>query len=211
VVVIRGSGVDVERFAPAPAPAPPAGDGVVAMLAGRMLWTKGVAEAVAAARMLKERGANVRVALVGEPDDENPESIPRSQLQRWVDDGVVEWRGHIDDMPAAWRSAHIGLLPSYREGLPKTLLEAAACGLPLVATDVPGCREVVAHDDNGLLVAARAAAPLADALESLAGDAAARSRMGRRSRERAEREFAESIVVAATLDLYRDLAGRKNG
>jgi glycosyltransferase involved in cell wall biosynthesis len=202
VRVIRGSGVDAERFAPADSP-PPAP--VTVVLAGRMLRSKGVGEAVEAARILRERGVALRMVLAGEPDPENPESIGRSRLQRWAREGVVEWRGHVDDMAALWRSAHVGLLPSYREGLPKTLLEAAACGLPLVASDVPGCREIVHEGENGFLVPAREAAPLADALERLAGDAELRAHMGKCSRELVERHFTEATVTAATLSVYAEL------
>jgi glycosyltransferase involved in cell wall biosynthesis len=201
--VIRGSGVDLERFSPAMPPKEP----VTAVLAGRMLVSKGVCEAVEAARLLRGRGVRIRIVLAGEPDPENPESIGRSRLERWAREGIVDWCGHVADMPALWRGAHIGLLPSYREGLPKTLLEAAACGLPLVATDVPGCREIVRDGENGVLVAVRAVAALADALERLAGDPELRRRMGERSRDLAQRHFAERIVVEATLSVYEEAMG----
>lgn len=203
VHVVRGAGVDTQRFRPAE----PADGPVTALLAGRMLRSKGVEEAAGAARLLRERGVNVRVALVGEPDPENPQSIPAEELRRWSSEGLVDWRGHRDDMPAQWRGAHIGLLPSYREGLPVSLLEAASCGLPLVATDVPGCREIVIHEDNGLLVPLKSVEPLADALERLGADAGLRARMGRRSRELVEEHFAESIVVEQILSLYGEMVG----
>lgn len=204
VRVIRGSGVDVSRFRPTP----PAPGPVTAMLAARMLWSKGVGEAVEASRLLRARGSGVRVVLVGDPDDENPETVPRTALCRWVDEGLVEWRGHREDMAAEWATAHVGLLPSYREGLPKSLLEAAACALPLVAADVPGCREIVRDGENGILVPARSAAPIADALERLEGDAGLRRRMGEAGRALVERHFAERIVIEQTLALYAELTGR---
>ena len=122
---------------------------------------------------------------------------------------VVAWAGPERDIAAVWRDAHIAVLPSYREGLPKALLEAAACGRPLVATDVPGCRQVVRDGETGLLVPARSVVPLADALQRLAGDPGLRRRLGANARRLVEAEFAEAPVVAATLGLYRRLLGRR--
>jgi len=201
VVLIRGSGVDTSRFTPA---AEPEGE-VTVSLAGRLVRSKGVYELVEASRLLAARGCRVRVRLVGEPDPENPETADEFTLRRWVKEGTVEWDGWVDDMPRMWRSTHIAVLPSYREGLPKTLLEAAACGRALVAADVPGCREIVRHEDNGLLVPVRDAVSLADAIERLAGDTVTRRRMGQRSRQLVEAEYADSVVIAQTLDIYRDL------
>jgi len=206
VHVIRGSGVDVERFRPAPDP----GGVVSAVLVARMLKSKGVVETVAASRLLRERGSDVRVVLVGTPDPDNPESIDNATLRAWNDEGVVEWRGHVDDVAAMWRDAHIALLPTtYHEGLPKTLLEAAACARPLIATDNPGCREVVMHEENGLVVPARDPGALADAIERLGADADMRRRMGESGRRIVEEDFAEEIVVRQTMALYTSmLAGR---
>ncbi|MGB8276177.1 MAG: glycosyltransferase family 4 protein [Alphaproteobacteria bacterium] len=203
VAVIRGSGVDTTRFSPAP---PPSGT-PVAILVSRMLWDKGVGETVAAARLLHQRGVPLRVVLVGDTDPENPAAIPAEQLRAWRDEHAVEWLGHRSDVPALLRAAHIAVLPSYREGLPKSLLEAAACGLPLVASDVPGCREIARHGENGILVPPRTEAALADALERLARDPELRAVMGRRGRELAERHFSEGAVAAETLAVYRELLG----
>lgn len=203
VAVIRGSGVDTSHFAPAPEPAGPP----VALLVSRMLWDKGIGEAVEAARILRERGVPLRLVLAGAPDPENPASIPEAQLRRWNAEGVIEWKGHVDDVAAALRESHIAVLPSYREGLPKTLLEAAAAARPIVASDVPGCREIARHGENGLLVPARQVGPLADAIERLAGDAELRQRMGRRGREMVEECFSEAAVAGQTLALYRDMLG----
>lgn len=199
VVLIPGSGVDTARFAPAPEPP----GTPVAVLVSRMLWDKGVGETVAAARMLRDRGVPLRVVLVGDPDPENPASVPLEQLRRWQAEGAVEWRGHVDDVAAVLREAHIAVLPSYREGLPKSLLEAAAAGRPIVASDVPGCREIARHGENGLLVPVRDARALAAALERLAGDGELRRRLGRRGREMVEEGYSEAAVVARTLALYR--------
>lgn len=198
VAVIRGSGVDLDRFAPGDEPA----GALTATMVARMLWSKGVREMVEAARLLRARGSNVRVVLVGEPDDENPESVPADDLRAWSRAGYIEWLGVRDDMPEVLRATHIAVLPTYREGLPMTLLEAAASGRAIVATDVPGCREIVRHGENGLLVPSRDARALADAIETLGHDPARRARMGRRGREMAA-AFGEDVVVAETLALYR--------
>ncbi len=200
VTMIRGSGVDLTRFAPTEEPN---GEVTVTMVA-RMLWSKGVREMVDAARILRERNLPIRVVLVGEPDDENPESVSRERLREWTREGVIDWRGRSDDMPAVLHATHIAVLPTYREGLPMTLLEAAACGRAIVATDVPGCREIVRDGENGLLVPPKQAAALADAIASLAADARRRRDMGRRSRELVS-AFSQEVVVAETLALYREL------
>jgi glycosyltransferase involved in cell wall biosynthesis len=201
VHLIRGAGVDVERLAPTPeAPGVP-----VAAAVARLLWDKGLGELVEAARLLKRRGVPLRVALVGQPDPDNPRGIAEPTVRQWVDEGAIEWWGHRDDIAEVWRQAHIAVLPSYREGLPKALLEAAACGRPLVASDVPGCNELVADGDNGLLVPVGQAPPLADALARLAGDPALRARLGARARARAEDEFSSRRIIAAHLALYRCL------
>jgi glycosyltransferase involved in cell wall biosynthesis len=201
IALIRGAGVDTEHFRPSPEPS-----GVpVAALVARLLWDKGVGEVVEAARLLKAQGVAMRVALVGRPDPHNPRSIPEDVVRGWQAEGLIEWWGHRDDVAAVWAEAAIAVLPSYREGLPKALLEAAACGRPLVTTDVPGCRELVADGDNGLLVPARQAAPLADGLRRLAGDAGLRRRLGERARARAVEEFSETVVAEQTLALYRQM------
>lgn len=200
--LIRGAGVDLRMFCPiAPPPEP-----ICIMLVARMLWDKGVGEFVEAARRLTEAGVNARFVLVGEPDPANPASVPESRLRAWHGRHGVEWWGRRDDMPAVLHAAHIACLPSsYGEGLPKSLLEAAACGLPIVTTDTPGCRDVVRDGVNGLLVPVRDTAALAAALEKLIGDAALRSRMGRESRLRAESEFGLEGVIAQTLAIYREV------
>lgn len=201
VSLIRGSGVDVGRFAPAPErDGPP-----VAVLVARMLRDKGVVEFVEAARLLKQRGIDIRMQLAGPIDPDNPASLDEPTLRGWQAKGLVQWLGPVVDIPALWAKSHIAVLPSYREGLPKALLEAAACGRPMVATDVPGCREVVRHGETGLLVPAQNPAALADAIACLAGNAELRHRLGARARAVAEAEFSEEIVVRDTLALYRQL------
>lgn len=199
--LIRGSGVDVAEFIPHEH-----GDGMpVVVLAARMLWDKGIGEFVGAARDLLRKGVIARFVLVGEPDAENPASIAEAQIREWVSEGIVEWWGYRGDMPAVYDQTDIACLPSYREGLPKSLLEAAAAGLPIVTTDVPGCREAVRDGDNGLLVPVCDKDALADALSRLLSDRELRSRMGQRGRERAESEFSLEQVIGETLSVYREL------
>lgn len=196
--LIRGAGVDLTRFRPQPPPAGP----LTIVLASRMLWDKGIGEFVSALRRLRREGHVLRGVLVGKPDPDNPSAVPQAQLQQWHDSGAVEWWGHRTDMPAVLAQAHIVCLPSYREGLPTILIEAAAAGLPLVATDVPGCREVVREGENGLLVPPRNAEALAEALARLAADAGLRAAYGRASRRLAEAEFGIGRVAEETLAVY---------
>jgi len=199
VVLIPGSGVDPLRFEPGP---PPGGMPLV-VLPARMLRDKGVLEFVQAARQLKREGMQVRFALVGDRDPENPASIAEHQLRAWSEEGAVEWWGWTTDMVSVYRQASLVCLPSYREGLPIALVEAAACERAIVTCDVPGCRQVVRDGDNGLLVSPREVAPLVDALRALLADPARRAAMGWRGRQRALAEFSLDRVIADTLALYR--------
>jgi glycosyltransferase involved in cell wall biosynthesis len=199
--LIRGAGADLKVYFPTPEP-----PGVpMVVLASRMLWDKGVAEFVRAAHFLKAQEIDARFVLVGDTDDGNPAAVPRSVLEQWHEQGHVEWWGYQKDIAAIFQKAHLVCLPSYREGLPKVLIEAAGCGRAIVTTDVPGCREVVRHQDNGLLVPARDAPALARALRRVILDGGLRRRMGHRSREIAEADFSIETVVSQTLDLYREL------
>jgi glycosyltransferase involved in cell wall biosynthesis len=200
--VIRGAGIDIGKFQPITAPDGPP----VVALAARMLRDKGVCEFVEAARRLHDAGITARFVLVGDPDPGNPGSIPLEQLKSWHGQNGVEWWGWQDDMAAVWRQAHIACLPSWREGLPKALLEAAACGLPIVTTDTIGCREVVRNGDNGLLVPVGDVAALAKALRVMISDADLRDSMGKQSRAMAEREFSSDQVIRETLGVYQSLA-----
>lgn len=200
MVMIRGSGVDIDRFRPRTEP-----KAVVVTLVSRMLWNKGIGDLVEAGKILAARGEDIRFQVVGAPDPENPSSIPEEQLREW-NEGRVRWLGRRDDIAEVWAESSIAVLPtSYGEGVPKALLEAAASGRPIVATDVPGCREIVRHEDNGLLVPVGDAHALAEAIARLARDPELRRAMGMRGRRLVEQEFAESIVVGQTLDVYRSL------
>lgn len=201
-VLIRGSGVDLVRFRPWPEPA--ASIPTVTYV-GRMLADKGLHELAEAARLLQRRGRRLRIALVGPTDPENPQSLDPATLRRWHAEGVVDWLGYRADIADLWAQSAIGVLPSYREGLPKSLLEAAACARPLIATDVPGCRDLVRDGENGLLVPPKDPAALADAIERLLASPELRQRLGRAARATVETEFSEEAVVDATLALYRSL------
>lgn len=201
--VIRGAGVDTGQFRPSPEPDGPP----VALCVSRLLRDKGIGELVAAARLLKAKRHPLKVRLVGGVDD-NPASFSAAEVEGWAEQGVVECAGPRDDIAAEYAACHIAVLPSYREGLPKSLLEAAACGRPMVATDVPGCREVCRDGETGLLVPPRSVEPLAEALQRLADDAALRAEYGAAARKAAEREFAEEIVIESTMALYSEMLSR---
>jgi glycosyltransferase involved in cell wall biosynthesis len=177
------------------------------LLPARLLWDKGIAEYVDAARQLGSQGCNIEFLLAGDPDPGNPAAVPLSDVRRWVDEGLVHWLGHVDDMPGLFASVDAVVLPSYREGLPKGLIEAAACGLPLVTTDVPGCREVVADGVDGLLVPPRSAGALAQAIARLQDDPALARRLGEAARRKALEHFDESIVIDRTMAVYDELPG----
>ncbi len=207
IVIIRGSGVDLSLFPVVPEPA---GEPLV-VLPARQLWDKGVGEFVAAARRLRADGVKARFVLVGDADAENPAAVPERTLLQWRESGDVEWWGHRDDIPAILAACHVVCLPSYREGLPKTLLEAAAAGRPSVTTDVPGCRDIVLHGRTGLVVPARDDVRLAAALRQLVEDAPLRARFGAAARELVESGFTQQHVAQQTLALYAELragAGR---
>ena len=204
VRLIPGSGVDCSRFV--------ACDGqrdasrpLRVLLAARLLWDKGLAEFVAAARQLRSEGRAVEFLLAGDPDPGNPAAVPEATVRGWVDEGLLQWLGHVDDMPALFASVDMAVLPSYREGLPKGLIEAAACALPLVTTDVPGCREVVSDGVDGLLVPMRDADALARAIARLQDDPQLAARLGAGARAKALTEFDEKIVIARTMAVYQEV------
>lgn len=204
VVMIPGSGVDLSRYPYMPL----LQDIPIVMMASRLLRTKGVREFVAAARQLRAEGLNARFWLVGEPDAENPASVAISELKDWNDQDDVELLGHRTDIAKLMAQAHIVVLPSYYgEGLPKVLIEAAACGRAVVTTDMPGCRDAVEVGVTGVLVPPKDAPALAAAIRVLLVDPVACEAMGRAGRLRAERLFDVKAVVAAHLDIYRALGG----
>jgi glycosyltransferase involved in cell wall biosynthesis len=204
--LIRGAGVDIEQFAPAPEPPPP----VRVILIARMIREKGVADVVDAARLLREQKIAAEFVLVGAPDPGNPNTVTAAELRRWEAEGLVTWLGARKDIAALLRSAHIACQPSsYREGLPKSALEAMAAGKPLVATDIPGCREAVVDGVTGLLVPPRNPAALAAALRQLIEAPQLRATMGAAARLRAEQYFADAIICRQTLLVYDALVHRR--
>lgn len=207
IAMIRGSGVDLARFPPSPLPKD---ERPVVLCPSRMLWDKGVGEFVDAARELRARGIAARFVLVGGTDDGNPASVPVATLESWVSEGVVEWWGHRTDMPEVLRQATLVCLPSYREGMPKALLEACVVGRPIVTTDVPGCRDVVRGGDYGVLVPARSATELGHAIAMLLADRARLERMAEAAAACAPR-FSSAAVVEQTLEVYRGLLDRAPG
>ncbi len=202
--LIKGSGVDTLRFRPGAEPVLN-GPTTRVLLASRLLWDKGIAEYVEAARALRDAAVPIRFVLAGAPDPGNPASIPQAQLDAWAAEGIVEVLGQVDDMPALLARTDIAVLPSYREGLPRSLIEAAACALPLVTTDVPGCRDVVSDGEDWLIVPVRNAPALAAAIGALLDDPRWARQLGRRARARALAEFDERIVISRTLDVYAEL------
>jgi glycosyltransferase involved in cell wall biosynthesis len=202
--VIRGAGVDEALFAPSPEP-----EGVpIVLLASRMLFLKGIGEFVEASKIVRSRGIRARFVLAGRRDPGNPTSISEQQLLDWQSAGLIEWWGDRTDMPRVIAGAHIVALPSWTEGLPRALLEAASCARPVVGTDIPGNREIVRDGDNGLMVPLRNPAALAEALIRLIENPQLRHRMGQRGRQIVLDEFTERFVFSQVLDLYRALLGR---
>ena len=200
ITIIPGAGVDIDKFSVAPEP-----EGTpIAVCVSRMLRDKGIYELVAAAQLLREKGISLVVRLVG-PTDDNPASIPKQVLNKWSDDGIVEIAGPSDDIAGEYARAHIAVLPSYREGLPKSLVEAASCGRPIVATDVPGCREVCIEGETGYRVPPYSVEPLADALERLAINPDLRRQFGENARLRAESNFAADTINLKTIATYEAL------
>jgi glycosyltransferase involved in cell wall biosynthesis len=200
--IIRGSGVDVNEFqSSAEVPGVP-----IVLLSSRMLWIKGISDFVEAAKLLRARGVHARFVLAGDTDPGSPGAIPREKLQEWQNAGPVEWWGHQQSMSRMLQQSAIVCLPSHGgEGVPKALIEAAASERAIVATDVPGCRDIVRHGTNGLLVPPKNPAALADAIATLLNDPTLRAAMGRRGREIAVNEFSEEKVIQQTLALYRQL------
>jgi glycosyltransferase involved in cell wall biosynthesis len=201
VEMIRGSGVDLVKYDLSPEPI-----GVpVVLFPARLLADKGIFEFIAAARLLRDKGVVARFVLSGLVDGANPTCVSQPQLTAWVEEGVVEYWGYRTDMPNVLANATIVVLPSYREGLPKTLLEAAACGRAVVTTDVPGCRDAIEPNLTGLLVAVHEVEGLSQAIEQLLSNPKQREAMGLAARRLAEQEFDDRDVVKKHLAIYEKL------
>jgi glycosyltransferase involved in cell wall biosynthesis len=198
ITLIPGSGVDVERLRPGPEPDGPVTLGFV----GRLLDDKGIRTLIAAHRLLRARGAEVALLIAGTPDPANPASVSQAEAEAWGREPGITWLGQVDDIATVWARAHLAVLPSRREGLPKSLLEAAACGRPMVATDVPGCREVAIPDQTGILVPPDDPTALAAAIEALAQAPGLRARFGAAARKLAEERFAAEAIGGAVAAHY---------
>jgi glycosyltransferase involved in cell wall biosynthesis len=202
VTIVDGAGVDPAKFPASPEPpAPPVKAAVVA----RMLVPKGIAETVAALRRARAQGAPVELNLYGAPDPSNRRSFSEEDLRRWSAEPGIAWHGPTDDVARVWRENHVAVLLSYREGLPRSLVEAAAAGRPIVTTDVTGCRAVVRDGVEGLLVPLGDVDAAARALARLAGDAPLRARMGEAARARFRERFTEAAVIRTMTALYAGL------
>jgi glycosyltransferase involved in cell wall biosynthesis len=199
IALIPGSGVDVEAMTPLPEPAAP----ITIAFVGRLVESKGIRTLLAAHERLGRGGRDIRLLIAGLPDPANPGSIAPAEIEAWSRRPNVRCLGFVEDIAALWASAHIAVLPSYREGMPLSLLEAAACGRPLVATDVPGCREIARAGINALLVPVENADALADAVDRLADDAELRRKFGAAGRELVATEFSSARVGRDLIALYR--------
>jgi glycosyltransferase involved in cell wall biosynthesis len=200
LALIKGSGVDINFFVPPEnEPEPP----ITIVLPARVLADKGVCEFVEAAKLILAQGLNARMVLCGPIDSLNPTGVPEIELRRWEKEHIIEWWGNKENMCEVYHKAHIVVLPSYREGLPKALLEAAACARPIVTTDVPGCREIVRDGVNGLLVPVRNAPALAAGIIHLFNNKNLRMELGKAGREMVEKEFSDDHIVKQTMTQYR--------
>jgi len=203
IELIPGSGVDIDRFTPRPEP-----DGTPTFgFVGRLLDDKGIRTLVAAQRLLRARGLEAKLLIAGVPDPANPASVTEQEAQSWNNEPGTFWLGQVHDIAGLWASTHVAVLPSRREGLPLSLLEAAACGRAMIASDVPGCREIVIDDETGLLFPVDDAPALADAMASLAGAPRLRARYGAAARKLVVEKFAADIIGRQTVQLYRRLLG----
>ena len=202
--LVPGSGVDTDRIRPLPEPEGPITVGVAA----RMLDDKGIRPLVAAQQKLQAEGQDIKLILAGDPDLANRTAIRPEELTHFASLPGISWLGHVENIEGLWAQCHIAALPSRREGLPKALLEAAAIGRPLIATDVPGCRDVAIHGKTGLLVPVDDADRLAEAISRLASSAELRNEMGSAARSFVETRFSAAAIGAASLTLYRSLTQR---
>jgi glycosyltransferase involved in cell wall biosynthesis len=204
--VIRSSGVDTSRFIPR---SELLGGKLRVLLVARLLWEKGIGEFIESARILRSEGRDIEFILAGAPDSGNPRSAKREDVEKWVNEGLVVWLGHVEAMPALLQSVHVMALPSYyREGVPRSLIEGASSGLAIITTDRPGCREVVEKDGvDGLRVAPKNSVELAAQIARLDDDRELLQRLGLEARRKALENFDERIVIEKTIDAYCELLG----
>jgi glycosyltransferase involved in cell wall biosynthesis len=201
IALIPGSGVDINRFIPIPEPDGPPTFGFV----GRLLDDKGIRTLIKAHQLLRARMPEVRLMIAGTPDPANPASVSETEAKSWNARPGIAWLGHVADVADFWAQAHVAVLPSRREGLPLSLMEAAACGRAMIASDVPGCREVVVHEQNGLLFPVDDPIALADAMAQLATEPQLRARYEAAARQRVVEKFASDIIGRQIVQLYRTM------
>lgn len=206
IFLIPGSGVNTERMKPLPEPDGP----ITAAFIGRLLDDKGVRSLITAHGLLCARGKQIRLLIAGDRDPANPASITPAEIERWKEKPGIVMAGHVADIEAIWRLAHIAILPSRREGLPKSLLEAAAFGRAIVATDVPGCREIAREGVNAILVPPDDPVALADAIVRLATDSELRRRYAQAGRQIVEKKFSSETIGRQIVGLYEHLLGRNS-
>jgi glycosyltransferase involved in cell wall biosynthesis len=203
IVTIPGSGVDTDALKPTPEPTGP----VTMTFVGRLLADKGIHTLIRAQRRLRTNGIDVELLIAGTPDPANPASVTEQEAAAFGREPGNTWLGHVKDIAGLWARSHIAVLPSRREGLPKSLLEAAACGRPMVATDVPGCREIVRPGETGILIPYDDDAALAEAVAKLAASRALRAQYGAGARKFAVERFSAEAIGRQTVDLYRRIIG----
>ena len=204
IALIPGSGVDVDRFRPLAEPVGAPTFGFV----GRLLDDKGIPTLLAAHRLLRGRMPDANLLIAGTPDPANPASVTEAEARSWNDEAGITWLGHVADIAGFWAKAHVAVLPSRREGLPLSLMEAAASGRAMIASNVPGCREIVLHEQTGLLFPVDDAVALADAMGQLAADPQLRSRCAAAARKLVVKNFAAEIIGRKIVRLYRQLMGQ---
>lgn len=202
--LIAGSGVNIDDFPVTPEP-PTSGGPIIVTMVARLLWDKGLGELIEAAQILSQRNCPVHIRIVGAPDSQNPQNVDENTLNEWKSMQNVTFLGKRTDIAQLWSESHIAVLPSYREGLPKSLLEAASCGRPMIATDVPGCRELVKDGENGLLIPVKDATALADAIGHLEKDENLRIKLGKKAREDVKEIYADTVVMEKTHAIYGDV------
>src|SRR6476660_9772850 len=205
VDLIPGSGVDLQHFTPLPEPPPP----ITAAYVGRMLADKGVLTLIQGYSLATSRGVKLQLLLAGDTDRENPGSLAPEQLREFASAFGIRWLGHVADIREVWPRAHIAVLASRREGLPKSLLEAGACRRPMIATDTPGCREIDIRNETALTFPVDDAPALAEALTQMAGDGEMRARLGKRARELVEEKFSADVIGKQIVALYQSLVPAK--
>jgi glycosyltransferase involved in cell wall biosynthesis len=206
IALIPGSGVDVTHFTPLDEPGGAATFGFV----GRLLDDKGIRTLIAAHRLLRVRKPDARLLIAGTPDPANPASVTETEAKSWNDQPGIAWFGHVKDIAGFWAKAHVAVLPSRREGLPLSMMEAAACGRAMIASDVPGCREIVLHEQTGLVFPVDDAAALADAMERLAADPRLRARYATAARKLVVERLAADVIGRQIVALYRQLMATDN-